>query len=361
VKYQEEMYDFYLDDFVKMCKEEGGARPFMREFREFSCAVALRSFLGTYITEEQVKVISDNYYRVTEALELVNFPWILPYTKAWYGKKIADMTMKIFEKGAQMSKDNMAAGGQVTCVCDDWMKMIHDSKAGSDNVDASVKSLLVRDYSNQEISEVFFAFLFAAQDATSSACTWLYQLVADRPDVMKKIREEQLAVRQGDLTRKLDLDLIDKMEYTNMVIKEALRYRPPVPMVPYEVKKPFPISPEYTVPKGAMIVPTLYPALHDPEVYDSPEEFIPDRWTPNSKASIAHKNWLVFGHGPHVCIGKLYIMYHLTAMIGKSALFYDWKHTVTPTSENIRVFATIFPEDDCLLNFTKREDPTLIE
>lgn len=40
------------------------------------------------------------------------------------------------------------------------------------------------------------------------------------------------------------------MTYTRAVVRELLRYRPPVIMVPYEVKKAFPITDTYTIPKG---------------------------------------------------------------------------------------------------------------
>lgn len=356
--HMDKIYDKYLEIFVETSKN--GPVPYMPLFREINCAVSLRTFCGTYITDDQVKMISDSFYRITEALELVNFPIILPFTKAWYGKRIADMTMDIFEKCAQMAKDNMAKGAEVTCTMDAWVKLMLESKekiASGSELTPEERRALVRDFTNKEIAETVFTFLFASQDATSSATTWLFQIIADRPDVMKKIREEQLRVRNYDLNTPLDLDLVDQMHYTRMVVKEALRYRPPVIMVPYVVKKNYPISPDYTVPKGSMVIPTTYPALHDPEVYDDPETFIPERWTEGSKASKATANWLVFGTGPHVCIGQNYVFMNLVSLFGKAALFYDWKHTVTPLSEEIRVFATIFPDDDCILEFSKRENP----
>nr|AIY55348.1 cytochrome P450 monooxygenase CYP-X [Wickerhamiella domercqiae] len=339
----EQCYDKYLQEFVRSSKEQGGPRPYMTEFREINCANSLRVFCGRYISDEQVKSVSDNYYKVTAALELVNFPIILPYTKTWYGKKITDMTMAIFEKCAQASKDHIAAGGAVDCVMDAWIKSMNDSETGK-----------VRDFSNKEISETIFTFLFASQDATSSATTWLFQIIADRPEVMLKIRQEQLAVRKGNPYAPLTVEMADEMHYTFMVVKEALRYRPPVSMVPYVVKEKFPVTPEYTAPKGAMIIPTLHPSMHDPEVYDNPEEFIPERWAPGSKANKALNNWLVFGSGPHICLGQKYVMLHLVTLMGKAAMLYDWKHTITPKSEVIRVFATIFPDDDCILEFRER-------
>lgn len=352
---QEQVMDKYLEKFVTFSAENDfKPQVFFHEMREIMCALSLKAFCGSYITESQIRKVADDYYLVTAALELVNFPIILPYTKTWYGQKTADMTMKIFEKCAQMAKDHIAAGGKPTCVMDAWCQLMHDAKTKNDED----SRLLHREFSNREISEAIFTFLFASQDASSSLACWLFQIVADRPDVMEKIREEQLRVRDNDSNKPLSLELIEEMKYTYMVVKETLRYRPPVIMVPYVVKEKFPIAPNYTAPKGAMIIPTLYPALHDPEVYEDPEEFIPERWVEGSPANEAKRNWLVFGSGSHVCLGQTYVMLTFTALIGKFAMFTDWKHEVTPLSEKIKVFATIFPKDDLHLSFRKRDPLT---
>lgn len=348
----EVLMDKYMEKFVEISKKNNyEPQVFFHEMREILCALSLRAFCGDYITEDQVRKIADDYYLVTAALELVNFPIIIPFTKTWYGKRTADAAMKIFEQCAQMAKEHIAAGGESICVMDAWVKLMHDAKTKNDEE----SRLYHREFTNKEISEAIFTFLFASQDASSSLACWLFQIVADRPDVLEKIREEQLAVRNHDMSTELDLDLIAKMEYTNMVVKETLRYRPPVLMVPYVVKQKFPVTAHYTAPKGSMLIPTLYPALHDPEVYENPDEFIPERWVEGSPANAAKKNWLVFGCGPHVCLGQTYVMITFTALLGKFALYTDFKHKVTPLSEKIKVFATIFPKDDLLLAFKKRD------
>lgn len=353
---QEKVMDKYLERFVKI--SEKGPQIFFHEFREYMCAISLRTFCGDYITEEQIQLIADNYYKVTAALELVNFPIIIPYTKTWYGKVIADKSMKIFEACAQMSKDEILKGKKPNCVMDAWILSMYESRGDIKTENSDVKTK-VRLFSNREISEAVFTFLFASQDASSSLCCWLFQIVADRPEVAQKIREEQLRIRNGDPYVRLTPELIDKMEYTNMVVRETLRIRPPVIMVPYVAKRAYPVTESYTVPKGAMIIPSVYPSLHDPEVYENPEEFIPERWLPGSKAWEGKKNWLVFGTGTHVCLGQTYVMMSFTALIGKACMFTNFEHTVTPLSEKVKVFATIFPMDDLILKFSKR-DPTSV-
>jgi Cytochrome P450 len=95
-----------------------------------------------------------------------------------------------------------------------------------------------------------------------------------------------------------------------------------------------------------MVVPTTYPALHDPEAYPDPDSFDPQRWI-TGDAEEQHKNWLVFGTGPHVCIGQTYATLHLMAMLCKASLKLDWRHEVTDKSEEISIFATIFPKVSC--------------
>lgn len=349
---QEECYDKYFARFVEISKnndQEKGV-PFMPQFRELMCAVSCRTFVGHYMSDAAVKKIADDFWMITAALELVNFPIIIPFTKTWYGKKAANMVLIEFAKCAAKSKARMAAGGEITCIMDGWIKSMQDSAkynakiAKGVPVDSSEKpNPLLRNFSNYEISQTVFTFLFASQDATSSACTWLFQLMADRPEILDRVRAENLAARGGDPGVRFSIDLLENLPYTRAVVKETLRYRPPVIMVPYVVKKAFPVTDSYTVPKGSMIVPSCWPALHDPEAYPNPYSFDPERWV-TGDAEKQVKNWLVFGTGPHYCLGQNYAQLNLIGMIGKASLALDWAHKPTTKSEDIEVFATIFPQ-----------------
>jgi len=256
---QEEVYRRYLRKFLKVTEDAGGKPvPFMPKFREVMCAVSLRTFCGTYISDEAVKKIADDYYLITAALELVNFPIILPFTKTWYGKKSSDNVLAEFSKASAKSKVRMAVGGEPTCIMDAWIK---NSFASKKWLEAEAKGLctenfgekptvLSREFTDYEIAQTVFTFLFASQDATSSAATWLFQTMAQRPDVLDRVRKENYDIRKGDIHAAVDLDQLESMTYTRAVIRELLRYRPPVIMVPYAVKKAFPITDTYTVPKG---------------------------------------------------------------------------------------------------------------
>lgn len=256
---QEEVYDKFFAKFLEISQEEmkGKPTPFMPHFRELMCSVSCRTFVGHYMSDEIVKKIADDYYLITAALELVNFPIIIPFSKTWYGKKAADVVLREFSICAAKSKVRLAAGGEPNCILDAWVKQMFDSQKyleridKGEQVDASEKPpQVLRMFTDFEIAMTLFTFLFASQDATSSACTWLFQLMADRPEWLEKVREENLLVRDGDRNKALSLEMIENMTVTRAVVKEILRYRPPVLMVPYMVKKDFPISDTYTAKKG---------------------------------------------------------------------------------------------------------------
>ncbi|KAH8658210.1 cytochrome P450 [Xylariales sp. PMI_506] len=359
---QEAVYTDYFGRFVKHSASNGGKpTEFMGMFREINCAMSCRTFFGDYISQDSVKQIADDFYKVTAALELVNVPLSIyvPFTKTWWGKRIADDVQKEFARCAGLCKANMATGAEPTCIVDQWVQHMMESKRYHERVAAGEAGVekptnLIREFSNEEIGQTLFTFLFASQDASSSSTTWLFQVMAQRPDVLDRVRAENLAARGGDRSVPFDLSMLERLPYTNAVVKELLRYRPPVIFVPYMATKPFPVTKDYTVPKGAMIIPSCYPALHDPAVYPNPDVFDPERWI-SGDAEAQSKNWLVFGAGAHDCLARKYVPLTMAHMIGKASLEVDWVHHATPRSEEIRVFATLFPEDECPLVFTKRD------
>lgn len=111
--------------------------------------------------------------------------------------------------------------------------------------------------------------------------------------------------------------------------------------VPYKTIKPFPITADYTVPSGSMVIPSLYPSMLDETVFENPHAFNPDRWLdPESVANKATANWLVFGAGPHKCIGQEYTVMNMATAMGTAAIMMDWDHKVTEDSDKVQVIAT---------------------
>ncbi|KZT52959.1 cytochrome P450 [Calocera cornea HHB12733] len=317
------------------------AKEVMIPMRFFNMATSLRVFCGSYVPDDVVRLISDKYFLITKAMELVNFPLHLPGTKVYNAIQARKVAMKYLLEAATASKANMRAGGEPNCLMDEWCKVMFAQD---------------REYSDKEMAQVVLSFLFASQDAMTSGLIYAFQHLADHPEVLAKVREEQERIRGGDVDRAITLEELDSCTYLRATVKESLRLKPPVLMVPYKVTEAFPISPTYTVPAGSMVIPSLYPSLHDPEVYPEPKKFLPERWLdPKGTAEQNPKNYLVFGAGAHRCIGYEYALMHIAMVVGTASVLMDWQHVATPQSEKVQIIATIFPKDGCLLRWSPRQ------
>lgn len=308
---------------------------------------SLRVFLGDYMSDQVASTISQEYFNITAALELVNFPIPLPGTKVYKAIQSRKYIVKHFIESIKDSRIRMANKGTVKSMMDAWIASMIEDERECQNLGKPAP----RKFDDREIALTILTFLFASQDATSSALTWAFQLLADHPEVLQKVYDEQMLVRQGDPTMDLSLELMEQSPYLRQVVKEVLRLRPPVLMVPYQTTREWPLTPNYTVPKGSMVIPTTYPALHDPIAYPNPDSFDPDRWGPNGTAEKHPKNFMVFGNGSHHCLGKEFAVMHLMAIIAEASLKLEWTHTRTEKSDDISIFATIYPQDGCIMSF----------
>lgn len=92
---------------------------------------------------------------------------------------------------------------------------------------------------------------------------------------------------------------------TFKLISETLRYYPPTPLGDRTCIKDYRL-PGYdlTVKKGESIVIPVYGMHHDPRFFPEPEQFRPERFSPENKGNITPQAYLPFGQGPRSCIGK---------------------------------------------------------
>ncbi|KAI1786315.1 cytochrome P450 sterol C22-desaturase [Ganoderma leucocontextum] len=330
----------WLDDAAK----DSSAKPIMMTCRDLNMVTSLKVFCGSHIDDAAAKEIADRYWDITVALELVNFPLALPGTKVYRAIQCRKVALKHLENAAAKSKQAMAAGKEPECMIDHWLRTMEEP---------GYKGR--KDFSDLEMAMVVFSFLFASQDAMSSGLIYGFQHISDHPEIYRKIAEEQERARGGDPDRPVTLEMLDDMPYLRAFVRESMRVKPPVTMVPYKATKAFPISENYTVPAGSMVIPSFYNSLHDPEVFPQPDELIPERWLdPNGSANQNPKNYLVFGSGPHKCIGLEYAMMNIALVLADAVMLMDWEHVLTDKSDKVQIIATLFPQDGCLMKFSPR-------
>jgi len=337
----------HLNEWLANAAKDPSPQSIMMTARNLNMHASLRVFCGNHIPERGAVEISEKYWDITQALELVNFPLAIPGTKVYRAIQARKVASKWLELAAARAKVAMAEGAEPECMLDEWLKeMQAPGYKGR------------KDFSDREMAMVVFSFLFASQDAMSSGLIYGFQHLADHPDILAKIREEQYRVRANDVDKPMTLEMLEEMPYLKAFVKESMRVKPPVTMVPYKATKAFPISPDYTVPANSMVIPSFYNSLHDPEVYPDHDKLLPERWLDaKSSANTNPKNYLVFGSGPHRCIGIEYAQMNMALVLAIASVLADWEHHITPESDKVQIIATLFPKDGCLLKFTPRPRP----
>jgi cytochrome P450 len=179
--------------------------------------------------------------------------------------------------------------------------------------------------------EVMTLFL-AGHETTALALSWSWYLLASHPEAEKKFHNELDEVLQGRAPTVGDMQ---KLTYTEMIVKETLRLYPPAYAVGREALEDTEIG-GFRVPKKSQIFAFQWVTHRDERYFVNPDAFEPERWTPKRAEQIPKYAYFPFGGGPRQCIGNYFAMMEtvlLLATIGqrfKFSLDTDHKVEVLP-------------------------------
>ncbi|XP_049631156.1 cytochrome P450 4A11-like [Suncus etruscus] len=134
--------------------------------------------------------------------------------------------------------------------------------------------------SDKDLRAEVDTFMFEGHDTTASGISWILYALALNPEHQQLCREE-LQSLLGDGTS-ITWDHMDKMPYTTMCIKEAMRMYPPVPNVSRELSTPVTFPDGRSLPKGVSVFLSFYGLHHNPNVWPDPEVFDPSRFAPGA-------------------------------------------------------------------------------
>ncbi|XP_042531623.1 cytochrome P450 4A12-like [Dipodomys spectabilis] len=162
-------------------------------------------------------------------------------------------------------------------------------------------------------------FMFEGHDTTASGISWILYTLATHPEHQQKCREEVQSLL-GD-GASVTWEILDKMAYTTMCIKEALRLYTPVPLVSRELSKPVTFPDGRSLPKGVIVTLSFYSLHHNPKVWPNPEVFDPFRFAPDS--SRHSHSFLPFSGGSRNCIGKQFAMNEMKVAVALTLLRFE--------------------------------------
>ncbi len=163
--------------------------------------------------------------------------------------------------------------------------------------------------------------LIAGTDTSAQTVNWTLLLLANRPDIQAKVHQE--------LDRVVGPDALPTVEdrtrlpYTFACLAESMRYRTIGPLgVPHKASEDTEIG-GYRIPVGAQVLGNIYSIHHDPNLWDSPHEYLPERFLPRDDGSVspalAGNTFIPFGTGHRRCPGRRLaettVWLHVTRML----------------------------------------------
>ncbi|MCL7029862.1 hypothetical protein MKW94_012756 [Papaver nudicaule] len=328
---------------------QNGNEPLPLRFlcRDMNLDTSQTVFVGPYLNEKSREEFNKGFDMFN--MGLMKLPVDLPGFAFYKARRAVTRLVEILADCAKQSKTTLqSAGRQPVCLIDFWMhelqKEIQESKSGSNEVPHS---------SDIEIGGHLFDFLYAAQDASTSSLLWAVTLLEQNPEILSKVRLEVSQIWSPECDKLITAENLREMRYTEAVAKEVLRYRAPATLVPHIAAEDFQLTESYTIPKGTIVFPSVFESSF--QGFTEPELFDPDRFCDNRREDQVHKrNFLVFGAGPHQCIGQRYAVNHLMLFIAMFTTLLDFKRFRTDGCDEISYVPTICPKDDCLVNLSRR-------
>ncbi|TGK06989.1 cytochrome P450 [Leptospira semungkisensis] len=175
--------------------------------------------------------------------------------------------------------------------------------------------------SETQVRDEAITLLLAGHETTANALSWAFYLLSQHPDVWEKVRNEAVNVL-GDRTP--GLEDIQKLAFTRKVVDETLRMYPPAWVIERTAMGDDVVG-GYDLPRGTNVSICIFNIHRDPEFWEKPNEFDPDRFDEDRSADRPKYAYIPFGGGPRICIGNIFALTEATLVIALIAKAYKFE------------------------------------
>jgi len=158
--------------------------------------------------------------------------------------------------------------------------------------------------SDEQVMAECLTLFGAGHETTATALTWTWDLLCQHPESYQKVQQEVDHVLQG---RTPTYDDLAHLPYCLQVFKEAMRLYPPAYVFSRRALREVEID-GYRVPTGQFVLIAPYTLHRREEYFPNPEQFDPERFTPEREKQLPRYAYLPFGAGPRICLGQYFAM-----------------------------------------------------
>ncbi len=165
--------------------------------------------------------------------------------------------------------------------------------------------------SDKQLRDEVITLFVAGHETTANALTWASYLLSTHVAVARRLQAEVDDALRGRIPTASDLP---KLPYTRAVIDETMRLYPPAWITNRRAIEADTVC-GYRIPRGATVSISPYVTHRDPMLWENPEGFDPDRFSPERSAARPHYAYFPFGGGPRQCIGKGFALMEATLVL----------------------------------------------
>jgi cytochrome P450 len=131
---------------------------------------------------------------------------------------------------------------------------------------------------------------------------WAISELLKKPEVIAKATEElDRVIGRGRWVTEKDMP---SLPYVDAIVKETMRLHPVAPLLVPRLAREDTTVAGYDIPAGTRVLVSVWSIGRDPELWDAPEEFMPERFL-GSKLDVKGQDYelLPFGSGRRMCPG----------------------------------------------------------
>lgn len=198
-----------------------------------------------------------------------------------------------------------------------------------------------------QVDMAIISTLSEAMETNGAMRTHTMYCLAHHRHIQDKLRDTLKSILSD--SSKSDESIYTKLaecHYLNAVIYETFRTMGTVVAIDRVATEDYFLHERgFKIPKDQIIYIDFHAIHHDPDVYENPHIFDPDRFMPGNAENIPSTAFIPFGFGPRQCVGITYAMTEIRLLVTKVVLKYkilpvantSWPPMILPTI-NLRVY-----------------------
>lgn len=216
------------------------------------------------------------YELAAVGIDLQCRPWAYLSPARWWRLRASVLAMRAFFRGAVRAR-LAAPDDAIADVLNGFVALAREGEHPGDE---------------DAIQEAIVNYFFTAHDVLASSTAWTLWLIAERPELQRRLRASLAADGDPDELRR--------------VVKEGLRLFPGYGLFGRTTRAPMTIA-GYHVPAGTLLIVSPFVTHRLDRHWPDASRFDPDRWRgrgTGTPPAAAHGDYLPFGSGARGCLAS---------------------------------------------------------